>query len=81
MARRKSDDSKLVDIHFRESFKRKKKLEEYAALNRVSLTQYIRGALDIRDIMTRNEFNLSDTDDVFDEHYEESEEEDDDEYD
>ena len=80
MARRKSDDSKLVDIHFRESSKRKKKLEEYAALNRVSLTQYIRDALDIRDVMTRNEFNLSDTDDVFDEYYEEFEEENDDEY-
>ena len=75
MARRKSDDSKLVDIHFRESSKRKKKLEEYAALNRVSLTQYIRDALDIRDIMTRNEFNLSDTDGVLDEYYEKSEEE------
>ena len=79
MARRKSDDWKLVDIHFRESSKRKKKLEEIAALNRVSLTKYIRDALDIRDIMTRNEFNLSDTDGVLDEYYEKSEEEDDEE--
>lgn len=70
MGRKSRDDSKMSRIFVRESAERKKKLEEYARLNRMSLSEYIRDALDIRDEMTRQKFGLriseSEVDDYFD---------------
>lgn len=81
MARRKSDKSKYTKILFRETLERKRKLVEYAKLNHMSLSDYIRDALDIRDNMTKQKFNFTDeVDECYDYFDENSEENDEDFY-
>ena len=75
MARRKSEKSKHTKILFRETMERKHKLIEYAKLNHMSLSDYIRDALDIRDNMTRQKFNFKDEIDEYDDYFDEDGEE------
>ena len=72
MGRKANDNSKMSRIFVRESAERKKKLEEYAKLNRMSLSEYIRNALDIRDEMTRQKFGLRVSDSEVDEYFDDS---------
>lgn len=67
MSRSKNEDSKHTRLWFRETLARKRKIQEYAALNCISVSDYIREALDIRDEMTRHKFNLrTESDDIYD---------------
>lgn len=72
MGRKVDDDSKMSRIFVRESAERKKKLEEYARLNHMSLSEYIRDALNIRDEMTRQKFGLRVSDSECDEYFDDS---------
>lgn len=72
MSRNRSDDSKHSVILLRETTERKKKLEEYAKLNRMSLADYIREALDIRDEMTRQRFGLRVSESEYDDYFDDS---------
>lgn len=58
MGRRKQDDSKYAMLLIRETLKRKEKIKRYAALNHMSVSEYMRDALDIRDQITEQRFNL-----------------------
>lgn len=58
MGRRKQDDSKYAMLLIRETLKRKEKIKRYAALNHMSVSEYMRDALDIRDRITEQKFNL-----------------------
>ena len=80
MGRKKCDDSKQAEIKFRETPERKKRLDEYARLNRMSVADYIREALDIRDEMTRQKFNLRLSEDFYDEVFEPFDEYDDNDF-
>lgn len=75
MGRHKNEDSKHTQLLIRETLARKRKIKEYAALNRMSVSDYIREALDIRDEMTRQRFHLSDETYDFDEYIDEFEDE------
>lgn len=63
MGRRKRDDSKHTTLLIRETLKRKEKIKRYAALNHMSVSEYMRDALDIRDRITEQRFNLKGDDD------------------
>lgn len=63
MGRRKQDDSKYAMLLIRETLKRKEKIKRYAALNHMSVSEYMRDALDIRDRITEQRFNLKGNDD------------------
>ena len=80
MARRKSDKSKYTKILFRETLERKRKLVEYAKLNHMSLSDYIRDALDIRDNMTKQKFNFTDEVDEYYDYFDENSEENDEDF-
>ena len=58
MGRRKRDDFKHTTLLIRETLKRKEKIKRYAALNHMSVSEYMRDALDIRDRITEQRFNL-----------------------
>lgn len=72
MGRKRGDNSKVSRIYLRETAERKKKLDEYAKLNRMSLADYIRDALRIRDEMTREQFHLRVSEYEFDDYFDDS---------
>ena len=81
MARTRSDDSKHTRITIRETLEEKRKLNEYARLNHMSLAEYIRSALEIRNIMTQQTFNLNEENESYDDYSGEYDDENEGEYD
>ena len=75
MGRPKKDISKDSALIIRIDKQEKKQLKEYAALNRMSVSDYVRDALNIRDQITRNTLGLSEPEhEYFEEEWPEDEE-------
>lgn len=76
LGRNKRDDSKYTVVKFRTTQMEKEKLKEYAMLNHLSISEYIREALDIRDEITRNKFGLTGSEEIFEAYFDDFEDED-----